>query len=262
MVRNEGAGIAEWIAYHLAVGFDTLILYDNASTDATRHVAGKMAQVGDVRCLDWPRRHQSAHTEAIDDGLKRFGAEFDWMFFFDVDEFVLPIEHPSIAQVMTSYGSDVAAVGFNWLMYGSSGLAEQPDGSLVIEAFRRHSAPSFEPNALVKSAVRPDRALRCLSSHAFEVDGRYVAGDGDDADWLFPGRTANAPLRYGGARINHYFTKSRSQWEAKLARGYVDAERNVSDFLAYDRNEQQDDLILRHTQATRDLMASAGCLAR
>ncbi|HEX3678392.1 MAG TPA: glycosyltransferase family 2 protein [Galbitalea sp.] len=260
VVRNEQAGIAEWIAYHFAVGFDTLILYDNASTDDTRAIVDRMSQIGDVRCISWDRRDARFQNDANDEALERFGREFEWMFFIDADEFVVPLSHDSIAPVMASFGSEVAAVGFNWLMYGSSGLLEQPEGTLLMEAFRGHSEATFEPNNHVKSAVRPERALSVLSPHAFEVSGRYVGGDGSDANWRHPGVIAELPPRYGGARINHYFTKSRAQWEAKLARGNPALERSPEEFDLYDRNEQQDDLILRHVQATRDLLAAAGCL--
>jgi hypothetical protein len=184
------------------------------------------------------------------------------MFFIDADEFVLPLTHSSIGPVMAAYPPNIAAVSFSWLMYGSSGHEQQPDGQLVIEAFQHHSDPTFDPNLHVKVAVRPCRALNCINAHAFAVAGRSVGSDGHEVEWLAPGITKETPASYGAARINHYFTKSRSQWLAKMARGIyggVETQRKVGDFELYDRNEIQDVLILRHVAATRAIMTAAGC---
>jgi hypothetical protein len=264
MAKNEEAGIAEWIAYHFVIGFDTLVIYDNMSTDDTREVAAKMSLVGDVRCLAWDRP-PPCQLDAYDDALERMGAQFDWMFFIDADEFVLPLSHDSIHPVMARFPAEVAAVGFNWLHFGSSGLAEQPANTLVMESFRRHSDLTFPPNAHIKSAIRPQRTLKAINPHAFEVRGRYVVGDGTEARWQeVPGITAEPPVEFGAARVNHYSTKSLAQWQAKVARGRADLAvlRGEDEFAAFDRNELDDDLILRHASATRDLMAAGGCSSR
>jgi glycosyltransferase involved in cell wall biosynthesis len=262
IARNEADGIAEWIAYHLAIGFDALIVYDNASTDETRQLVAKMSRVGDVRCIEWKDRTTSFQMQAYQEALERFGAEFEWLFFLDADEFVLPLSHLSIGPVMARYPSDVAAVGFNWMMYGSSGLEHQPEDLLVIEAFQRRSEPSFWGNRHVKSAVRPHRTLSCFNPHVFEVLGRYVLADGQEAEWESAGIAANPPSGHEAARINHYFTKSRGQWDAKLEknRGNEQWQRDPADWDRCDRNEVCDDRILQNLETTRALLAMAGVL--
>jgi hypothetical protein len=258
VVKNEAAGIAEWIAYHLAIGFDALLVYDHGSTDRTRELVTAMSRVGDVRCREWTDTSATFQANACQDALERFGAEFEWLFCLDADEFVLPLSHSSIGPVMAGYPSDVAAVGFNWLMYGSSGLETQPEGSLVIEAFQSHSEPSFDPNRHVKSAVRPYRTLSCLNPHWFEVRGRYVLADGQDADWQWEGFATSPPVVDAPARINHYFTKSRTQWAAKVERSLgKPRRRDPAEFDFYDRNEVRDDRILQHLDATRALLTKA-----
>jgi glycosyltransferase involved in cell wall biosynthesis len=263
IVRNEAARIAAWIAYHRAIGFDTLVVYDNLSTDETRAVVERMSTVVDVRYVEWRRRDDAFHSAAYTDALECFGGAYDWMFFMDSDEFVQLLDGASIREVMAGYPADVSAVGFNWAIYGSSGLERQPDDLLVIEAFLRHSERGFEPNQFVKSAVRPHRALTCLNSHAFDVTGRYVLGDGTDAEWVaMTGPSAVRESQYGAARLNHYFTKSWAQWVLKVARGYPgEPDRTVAEFHAHDRNEVYDDRILRYAAATRELLTAAGVLA-
>jgi hypothetical protein len=265
IVRNEAAGLAEWIAYHLAIGFDSILIYDHRSTDDTKVVAAQMAQVGDVRCVDWRSTSIYGQIEAYDEALDRFGPEFEWLFFLDADEFLLPLAHDSIRPLMAGYQPDVSAVAFHWQFYGSSGLTRQPEGLLMIEAFQRHSYTTFEPSAFVKSAVRPHRTLGCESAHAFVVDGRYVLADGTDVEWsAMSGVTSTLPTSYAAGQVNHYYSKSRSQWEAKVRRGseFLTPEfaRTLGDFVHYDRNELVDGRILQHRDATRALMAAAGCL--
>ena len=52
-VRNEARGIAEWMAFHKEAGFDTQIIFDNASTDGTRQLIQAAARLFDVRYHHW-----------------------------------------------------------------------------------------------------------------------------------------------------------------------------------------------------------------
>jgi hypothetical protein len=54
--------------------------------------------------------------------------------------------------------------------------------------------------------------------------------------------------------VNHYFTRSRAHWAAKLQRGYPSdfVVRKMEEFAEYDRNEIEDGIAARHVGALRD----------
>lgn len=233
LVKNEERHLAEWLAWQFLIGFDTVLLLDNISTDRTKEAARGLSPRHDVRIIDWPAGVEDFQNKAYGFAAALLAGEFAWAAFFDTDEFLVLDEGLDLKTCLAARPE--AAIGVSWAMFGSSGHRQMPDG-LVIENFRYRSPPEFPPNKHVKSIVRPERVRRALNAHAFEVDGDYVDIKGKPLIWEFPGYLAAAP-DYSGARHNHYFTRSWAHWLEKVARGFPGAGRTEQEFFEYDRNE-------------------------
>jgi glycosyltransferase involved in cell wall biosynthesis len=251
-VRNEEANILEWLAYHLAVGFDALLVYDNLSTDNTPGVLRAAAKHGDIRIRTWRETGRYAQILAYNNCLLTSGREFDWILFIDSDEFFVPERHGDAKAMLGAIG-DCRAVAVNMAFFGSSGHDAAPEG-LVIENFTWRAPTAFDPNQLTKSFVRPGAAL-CLTPHYFPGIGAYLGPSGAPALWSrrAPGRTRD-DADFDVCRVNHYFTRSRAHWRAKIRRGYRDVVRDENEFHHYDRNDIRDETALRFAPATRAKM--------
>ncbi len=253
IVKNEEKSIAEWIAYHLAIGFNSVILFDNASTDRTPFIIAHFTRRYDVRRINWKVTNPLYQMQAYDFALKSFRTEFDWICFIDSDEFVVPLHSILINEFLGSF-PDVSAMAVNWACFGSSGYLTRPKG-LIIESFLQRSETSFAPNRHVKSFVRPVNTIRSINPHYFEVRGKYVTPHGMLVEWASPGITTGEPV-FDAIQINHYFIKSAEQWEEKMVRGYHDTKRTGSEtiFKNYDRNEVKDTAILSFLSTTEAII--------
>jgi hypothetical protein len=250
-VRNEERDIAEWLAFHTVVGFATLIVFDNLSSDRTRQIVRAAGKVRDVRLIPWPLTLARAQGLAYDLCLRLFGREFDWIGFFDSDEFIVPARTDDVKDLLRPLGA-LAGVAMNYAMFGSSGHQAFPEG-LVIESFTRRAPADFDDHRVVKSLIRP-RGAWFVTPHAFKVRGAYGSLTGAPIHWDIPGKTVEQPdLSLG--QVNHYFTRSRAHWEQKMRRGYRDVVRPESAFAQYDRNEVEDTTALRFVPAVRAEMA-------
>ncbi|OYV62493.1 MAG: hypothetical protein B7Z71_01005 [Acidocella sp. 21-58-7] len=237
VVKDEAHHIAEWIAYQFAVGFDSVILFDNGSTDATAAIALKFAAKHDIRVLNSRYTGEDYQKSTYRDALQRFGAEFTWMAFFDADEFLVFTPPNSLRACLATH-TKTAAIAVNWAIFGSSGQRERPDG-LTIATYTHRGEPAFGPNKHVKSIVRPEYVQGILNGHSFQVNGPYRNLSGEEISWDSPGIIADLP-DYQTGKLHHYFTRSWADWQAKIQRGYPDLQRNLSDFDIYDRNEIAD----------------------
>jgi FkbM family methyltransferase len=251
VVRNEERHIAEWIAYQFVIGFDAVILLDNLSTDLTRARALAFAPVRDVRVLEAPYTGADFQALAYHAALTAFGAEFEWMAFFDADEFLVLDGGAGLHEVLGRLGG-AAGVAVNWAMFGSAGHRERPAG-LTIEAYQRRGAAGFHANAHVKSIVRPPLVRGYVNPHVFNLAGPYTDLKGRPVVWKTPGIIAGAADHAGG-RLQHYFTRSAQDWAAKLERGYRDVTREAAQFGYYDRNEVPDDAAARLAPAVRAVL--------
>ena len=253
-VRDAEREIAEWIAYHRVIGIDAFLIYDNGSTDGTAAAAEQMRAVADVRVVPWGHATgPAAQQEAYTDCLARFGAAFEWILFIDSDEFLVSEDNREIGALLASR-LFTSGIAFNWACFGSNGHVERPDG-LVIESYTRRAPDDFDPNRNMKMIVRPDRTVANRNPHFFDVQGPLHRVDGSVVAWRTPGISDAVDLR--GWRVNHYFVRSRADWQAKMERGYRDTVRGAETFGVYDRNETEDRLAARRAPEVRALLEKA-----
>jgi glycosyltransferase involved in cell wall biosynthesis len=241
IVKNEERHIAEWLAWQFCLGFDTVLLFDNGSTDDTVQVARSFAPRLDVRVIPWASVAPDFQVRAYEHAVRLLDGAFDWLAFFDTDEFLVLDEGLALRPLLAARPE--AAVVVSWAMFGASGHQEKPEG-LVTENFLYRAPDDFPPNRHVKSIVRPGRVRHGLNAHFFAVEGAYVDLRGRALSWDLPGYLS-APAAPSGARLHHYFTRSFADWQDKLRRGNPAGERPMEEFEIYDRNEVFDDSALR-----------------
>jgi hypothetical protein len=256
IMKDELPFLIEWIAFHKVVGFDEFVLYDNMSSDGGTAVLAALQEAGELTWFSWqdaigPNRQLMAYNHY----LQHFRSHHDWTLFIDLDEFFVPVHNHSVMP-LTHAPADTAAIAINWLVFGSSGLANS-DGRPVIERFTRRAADGFSQNSAFKSLCRTawidrpgihspvpwrgtSRNLRQQPVGSFGFD--FASLTADHADY----------------RIHHYFTKSRDEWALKKRRGRPDADlgsvfstRTEEEFRLHDRNEVADETALRFIDQTR-----------
>lgn len=246
IAKDEGRYLAEWLAYYSLLGFDEILVYNNASSDNTAAIV-KRASANDprIRHIPWPDiPGRAPQVPAYNNALRRTRA--DWIAFVDADEFIVLKEHDSIHDFLAGFDEDTGAVCINWLLFGSSGHENYVD-DLVIRRFTRCAAPDYILNGIVKSIVRPS-AARHMHAHAPVLTrGRYCLSDGR-ATGLHRFAKADA-IAHHPAQINHYVVKSNEEYRAKIARGVAGKPPDAPDrtvkftdefWLTRDRNEAVD----------------------
>jgi glycosyltransferase involved in cell wall biosynthesis len=266
IVRNEERDIAEWIAYHALLGFDAQIIFDNGSEDGTGRVVKAAAGLHDIRSHYWPNRSAQSQILAYQAACEAYRLEFDWIAFIDSDEFLVPAAEQPVNDFLAAF-EGWSGIAVHWAIYGSNGHESLPPG-LVLEDFTRRAGTDFFASRHVKSIIRPGFANACLNPHCFDlrghVEGSYCDASGRTMEWwlaperggILPGLSREPP-DYSIGRVNHYFTRSKAHWLAKLRRGYPSdvAVRTLAEFDEYDRNEVDDPICLRYLPALREGVA-------
>ncbi len=266
IVRNEVRDIAEWIAFHALVGFDAQIIFDNRSDDGTGMVIKSAAALHDIRYHYWSDSSHRSQLAAYEAACEAYKLEFDWIAFIDSDEFFVPAAREKVNTFLGRY-EGWSGIAVHWAIFGSSGHETYP-AQPVLQAFTRRAGEHFFAARHVKSIIRPGFAARCLNPHCFDLRGDRLGSYCDPRarrmEWwpapeqggILPG-VSHEPPDYGVCRINHYFTRSRAHWAAKLQRGYPSdvAIRRMAEFDEYDRNEVEDTLAHRYLPALRRGMA-------
>ena len=265
IARNEGPYLIEWIAYHRLLGFEHIVIYENASDDGSDQLLARLAAAGLIDHRPWPdmpgRIPQiSAYGQAAIRSRTR------WIMFIDLDEYVNLRIDRDIGSLLARFDPDVAAVGMNWRIFGSAGQTGI-DVSPVMARFTR-AAPREHPlNRHIKTVAVAAEIYRIRAHRVRLMHGRYADASGAPLD---PGR-GFAPVHHDLVQINHYAVKSFEEFRRKRARGSAlrhnedptkFTHRDGAYFADHDRNEEEDTTILRMFAAAQAEMERIDALIR
>ena len=149
-------------------------------------------------------------------------------------------------------------MGINWQCFGSSGLEKADYSRGVLERFTHRAendwgdSSGMGGNTYRKTIDNPRLIRYRINPHfAYYLDGKYaINSNGDHIDPWY----GNKPICADKIVINHYYTKSKKEYEKnKKIRGPVahNTPYLMEKFHDYDRNEVFDDGILKYQEIRR-----------
>ena len=214
VAKNEGHNFVEWIGHHRLIGVTFFSIYDNDSDDDTASILAPYVRDGLAEVIQWP--HHPGQLPAYEDCVARHRASAKWIAFIDLDEFIVPPLGVMLPTFLDAY-EGTNGLGINWLLFGPSGHDRRPSG-LTVESYVLRAAEEHPDNRHIKTIADPRRIVGTgLNPHYFVfADGRSVL---DERRAPIPVGAFSRAHRSERIRINHYFTRSREELAAKLARG-------------------------------------------
>lgn len=239
IAKDETRHLREWLVYHALLGVEAFIIYDNESRIPIRETLAPFLRKGFLTIVELPGRNRQ--VQAYDHALSTFGATTRWMGFIDLDEYIVPQATDDLRHFLTDYEAHAGLV-VNWAMYGSGGHEKRPHG-LMIENYTTRLPLEHGENHHIKSIVKPACTLRALSPHHFAYRSGCCAVNAD----RLPVCTPYGPLCQDKLRINHYYFRSREEFEDKIRRGRADTDapeqrRSIATFEQQFSVQHQEDL--------------------
>ena len=249
MFRLENSWLDEWIQYHLAVGVEHFVLYnDDEETQVSDRILKPYADQGlveniPVRCRadilrgDVNRRQHDVYRDMIANAA----GKTQWLALLDLDELLLPRRCDDVRELLQEY-EEHDGLAVNWSIYGSSGHVRRPPTQ--IDHFLYRSETNWGPNQYVKSIVKPDPVIldELCHTHIFPTrDGVTVNENHEPVHWI------SHAVSTEKIRINHYVVRSwQDFWEVKAKRvRFGNPPCDAAYFEDHDRNEVFDDEISR-----------------
>jgi hypothetical protein len=256
IIKNEAPYVEEWICHHRALGVDHFFIFDNNSEDRIDDVLKPYLTHGVATLIRWPML--GGQIDAYNYAMHFFGHVTEWMAYIDLDEFIVLKDTATIPEFLaTLEGADQVLIP--WRSFGFSGHRTKPPG-LVTENYTvaQDIPPEGFARVNAKAIVRTSAAKRVTAHFAFTTSQATV----DERNKRVPEDFYLQAPSFERAQINHYYTKSYEEFEAKLARGQGDngAEKGR---IPFDRPgfNTRDRSALRHLETTRKQLALMGSLS-
>ena len=248
-LKNESPYIEEWLEYHYQIGIDKFYIYDNDSEDRAEllKILDPWIQSKIVDYVELPGDY--AQLPAYNDAILRHRFDCKYLAFIDLDEFIVPKQNQDLLTIINSiFATEVdsqiriAGFGINWRNFGSNGQDRKLNGG-VLERFTKRSPNDFPRNKLIKTISNPRRIKLISRAHdaTYFMNCICVNENGKTIpEFENPENTVEK------LQINHYFTKSREEFELKKSRGRADCHLRYSEhaFSDYQHDEVEDRLAL------------------
>lgn len=226
IAKNEDDYIQEWIDYHLKLGFDEVVIYKNNWNYEINHPQVKTIQ------FDGQTQQMKAYNNFIDNNSELF----DWAAFFDVDEFLVLKKHQNIKDFLKDY-SEHDNVAISWVLFGDNGLTEFDKNNTSV--LKRFTKRQNKPNTHIKTITKVTPKILFTSPHC--TTHKWISPDGKEGRGSF-NKNPNVEI----AQLNHYFCKTRIEFQEKINRGRADttAIRTMNTFDSHNINEVDDFLAM------------------
>ena len=211
--RREALYLREWIEFHLMMGFEHFYLFNHRSEDHYLSVLQPYIDRGIVDLTDYPFAHP-CQEQAYRECIARVRGRQEWMAVLDIDEFLWSPRYDTVSEAIEALPLPAAwgAICVSWMCFGGGGQADWSDAP-VIERF------VWRPNVDLKW----NRWMKCILNIAVENEIQVIPGDGHNWNSISGTFNENGARIVGPTmdptsqllRINHYYTKSRREWEIR-----------------------------------------------
>ena len=258
IAKMENEYIRFFVEYYKNLHFDKIFIYDNNNPDGEvfEDVINDYIQSEFVDIIDF-RGKERVQLSAYQDCYDRFNKLYDWIAFFDIDEFLTISDGSEDIHRFLNKKAFLPyqLLHINWKVYGDNDLLDN-DGRNVIERFvdplpdnTKMCSCGFPENDHIKSIVRG--GLTCVRWD--ETPHTPISMGYHCCNPLGEPVNANAPFQkydFSVAYIRHYSTKTIGEWvKNKMKRGIgnhsVAASKellNLEFFFRYNRRTDEKQL--------------------
>lgn len=222
IMRNEAEHLQDWLTFHTLAGAREIILYDNASDDRSVQIARDFTGLK-VTIVPWVLQatsHKPAmvipqQIVAYCHAISTFGADFRWIAFIDIDEYIVPQNHLTILDALEDL-KQYSNISLPWTMFGHNGHTKKPGISAPF-AYTKKARHMNGALLNFKCIVDPCDVTQ-VSTHKFRTSimGRDSANSIGSVTSV-KHRSGPAFLTDQNLCLNHYYLKSKTETEAKIS---------------------------------------------
>lgn len=208
VAKDEEYYLQEWVEYHLRIGFDTIIIYDNGSIIPIKQTLHKFISLGRVIVHEVPGKF--LQSKFYNFCIEKYREEYKWIAFIDSDEFLFPKKTTHIKIFLAEY-EDYGGVVANWVNFGTSGLMKRKNDSQIFNFILTDQ----EEVSTIKSMVQPSKVEVYGVHGATFINQNYaVSTDHVPLDQ----NCYSSPFVNDKIQINHYLFRTWEDYERKSKR--------------------------------------------
>lgn len=224
--KKENKYIREFVEYYQKLGVDKIYLYDNndEKDEYFEDIIHDYIDNNFVEILNW-RNIEKPHFKAINDCYLKYNKFYDWLIFYDIDEYIHLYNFKNIKEFLNQNRfNNCKKIYLNWVLHTDNDLINYENRSLFqrFPAVERDAIIKNKFSQKVKSIIRGNIsnfiiANNSHTSHVITESVKACNGFGKkvNLDEEFYLKSSDAEYYY----IDHFYTKSLEEFVDKIRRG-------------------------------------------
>ena len=227
--KHENLYAPELVEYYKNLGYNHIFIYDNNDIGDEKfddvlynEINNNFVTIINYRGYKGDNNNNNQQQISYYDCYKRYSSKYDWLSFFDFDEFLYIKNNKTIQEFLSDKKyKKCINMKLNWLMYTDNDLVYYENKPLK-ERFTSYDA-NFYRNEHIKSTVRGHlkknywRKMHNPHTSILHYTCCNALGEVIGYDAYF-----NTPPNYDIAYIKHYWGKTIEEYCLKIKRGYPD----------------------------------------
>ena len=238
--KKENLYAKEFVNYYKNLGYNHIFIYDNNDVNDEKFEDVLRQEILDnfVTIIDYRGYRGKINRPQFDayrDCYSKYSSEYDWLSFYDFDEFLYLRENKNIQEFLDQDKfKKCIDIKINWIVYSDNDLIYYEDKPIQ----ERFTTPLINDteNKHIKSTVRGHLKNNYWSKmwNPHSSTGNYASctATGSKTDSNSPFHT---PPNFEGAFIKHYATKTIEEFLGKIKRGRSDLKVTFNKELWKDR---------------------------
>ena len=252
--KNQNLYINEFVEFYQKIGINKIFLYDNNDENGEKFddILKLYINNGTVEIINW-RGKNAEHEEMMSDCYKNNYINYDWLIFYEIDEYIHIKENNDLKLFLSDQKFDnCECIYLNWLFHTDNNLIYY-DNRTLQERF-----PIPEPNPQKNNSNVKHLVKTIMKGHGkiIEINNIYKLSDnlkGCDGN-------GNPPIFNGYEMVEndfennyiiHYSCKSTEEFLKKLNNESIDdsaKNQSIYEYFLYNEiNEEKINYIENHT---------------
>jgi len=240
IAKNENLYVREFIEHYFKIGYNKIFIYDNNDKEGETfdEVINDFIKKDFVKIINFRERNTLSRPifDAYKDCYSKNNKIYDWLSFFDMDEFLeLNKKYRNIQDFLGDIiFKKCQNIKINWLLFKNENNLYYENKPLQ-QRITQFSYDDIHNNA-IKSTVRGNLQenywKKLGNPHTSLLNYTSCSSSGKIIKFDSP---SNSPPDYTNAKLKHYFYKSFEEYCIKIKRGKCDHPLNESNKIAYQR---------------------------
>ena len=251
ILKMENRYLEEWLRHYVSLGVDKIVIFDNNDTQGK--YAENIFDIDYVKdCKDnniidvYPiPEEKQAQTRSYNKCYEIYGDKYDWLMFFDIDEFLMLEKAKNIKDFLSDTRfNQYEMIHVNWKVYDDNDLVTVINNDYsVVKRFTRPCQTRRDVHCELKTIVRGGMRDVRFVKNPHTCDNRIFSCCNVLGEQVDSKAAKTIRVIHKEAWLNHYICKTMEEYcHTKLVRrgGHTahikDLRYNINFFFNYNRH--------------------------